>query len=223
MHQRKNKKILYYLFLFIIVTSINNNSLKNFDLKTVKNINVSGLNEKDNKILLEKIKNLKIENIFSINEKKIKKLISSNPIIEKYEVFKKYPFGIDVRLEKTNFYAKINKNGQSFLVGSNGKLSPIKLYIEDLPFIFGKPEVKEFLEFKKIIDNSKFTYDQIKNFYFFQSKRWDLKTKKNILIKLPKNVDQNFLNDLYKFIKHKNFEKFTIIDARVKNQIILNE
>ena len=49
MHQRKSKKILIYFFLLILVGSINNNSLNNLKLEKVKNVNIFGLEKKDQK------------------------------------------------------------------------------------------------------------------------------------------------------------------------------
>ena len=118
-----------------------------------------------------------LKKIFFINNNEISHLIDSNSLIEHYEVKKKYPSAIYVKIQKTNFYAKININDETFLIGSNGKLSPNDLQNKDLPFIFGKPDIKEFLNFKNIVDQSKFSYDQIENLYFYPSKRWDLKWK----------------------------------------------
>ena len=70
MHQRKNKKILIYFFLLIIVSSISNNTINNYKFKKIENINISGLDEKNNQILLNKLKNLNLGNIFFINKKK---------------------------------------------------------------------------------------------------------------------------------------------------------
>ena len=223
MHQRKSKKVLVYFLLLIIVSSISNFSLNNLKLSKIQNINISGLEQKDNQILLNKINDLKIENIFFLNKEEIEKLINSNSLIEKYEVFKKYPSTININIEKTNFYARINQNSKSYLIGSNGKLTPGKNKNYDLPYIFGKPNIEEFLKFKRIIDNSKFSYDQIQSLYFFPSKRWDLKLKENILLKLPSKVTNENLDNLHEFLKNYNIKKFNIIDLRIKNQIILNE
>ena len=57
--------------------------------------------------------------------------------------------------------------------------------ISSLPFIFGDVDIKEFLKLKNVIDNSSFNYDDIKNLYFFKSKRWDIETKNSLIIKLP--------------------------------------
>ena len=39
----------------------------------------------------------------------------------------------------------------------------------------------------KSLKNINFPFDQIKKFYFFESKRWDLVTNRNQTIKLPIN------------------------------------
>ena len=223
MHQRKSNKILIYFFLLIIVSSISNNSINNLNLIKIQNIKISGLDPKDNQILLNKIKNLNIENIFSINKNEISKLLSSNSLVERYEVFKKYPSTININIQKTTFFARINDNGKIFLIGSNGKLTLENNNFYELPYIFGKPNVEEFLKFKKIIDESKFSYNQIENLYFFPSKRWDLKLKENILLKLPNNFTYETLDHLYEFLEINNKENFTVLDARINNQIIINE
>ena len=70
MQQRKSKKILIYFFLLILVGSINNNSINNLKLEKVKKINIFGLDENDQKILIYNLKNLDLKNIFYINKKK---------------------------------------------------------------------------------------------------------------------------------------------------------
>ena len=52
MHQQKGKKILIYFFLLISVGSVNNINLNNLKFNEITNINVVGLEEKDNFISL---------------------------------------------------------------------------------------------------------------------------------------------------------------------------
>ena len=223
MHQQKGKIILIKFFIFLIVGSINNNSLNRIQLEKIKNIKISGLDEDQNINLLEKISNLNLENIFLLNGNEISKIISSNSLVENYEMFKKYPHTLDIKIEKTNFLAKINSNGKIFLVGSNGKLSNIKFSDKELPFIFGKPEIDEFIKFTNIIDQSKFSLNEIKNLYFFPSKRWDVEFKNNIILKLSKNHVRLSLDQAFELLNDNNFRHIKIIDARIKNQIILND
>ena len=223
MHQRKGKKILIYFFLLILVGSINNINLNNLKFKKIQDVKVIGLKNEDNLILLQDIKNLKLNNIFFINTNEINKIINSNSLIEKYEIFKRYPSSLKIKIDQTKFLAKINKDEKIFLVGSNGKLSESHFSNKNLPFIFGNPDVSEFLNFKKIIDRSRFTYDDIINLFFFPSKRWDIEINDNIIIKLSKNYTEDSLDLAFKFLHDKNFKDIKIIDARIKNQIILND
>ena len=223
MHQRKSKKFLIYFFLLIIISSTNNISLNNLEFQKVRNIEISGLNEIENSLIINQIKNLNLNNIFFINKTEINNLINSNPLIEKYEIFKSYPSAIKIMIKKTNFLARINHNKEIFVIGSNGKLIPNNFQVSDLPYIFGKPEIQEFLIFKQIIDQSKFSFEEIESLYFFPSNRWDIKLKNNILLKLSNNSNIASLDYAYEFLEDNNIGKFTTIDIRIDNQIILNE
>ena len=203
--------------------SINNINLKNIEINKIKSINVNGLEKKENEIISKKIKDLKLNNKFFINKFKIKKILETNPLVENYNVFINYPTSLKIYIVKTKFLAKINIDGNTFIVGSNGKLSDNYQGNDELPFIFGKPNIDEFLKFKKIFDKSKFEYSQVKNLYFFPSKRWDIEFKNNKILKLPEKFADISLDTLFKFLKDEKFSNIKIIDARIKNQVILNE
>ena len=61
------------------------------------------------------------------------------------------------------------------------------------------------------------------NLYFFPSKRWDIELKNKIIIKLPIENVSNSLDDIFRFLNNDNIKNIKTIDARVKNQIILND
>ena len=92
-----------------------------------------------------------------------------------------------------------------------------------MPFIFGKPEIDQFLKFKTIIDNSKVEYRDIDNLFFFASNRWDIQLKNDLLIKLPINNVQKAFNLVSDFLEENNNKSIKIVDARIQNQIILND
>ena len=156
MPQSKSKKILVYFFLFISVGSINNSTLKELKFEKIKHIEISGLNNYYKEIILKDINDLKLENIFLLNKKDLVDVISLNPFVENYNIFKKYPFTLDIKIQQTILIAKINKNGKTFYVGSNGKLSKKNFSDKELPFIFGKPNILEFLKLKKKLINLNF-------------------------------------------------------------------
>jgi cell division protein FtsQ len=218
MQQRKSKKILIYFFLLLVVGSINNINLNGLKFQKINNINITGIDIKNKLILLKEIENFNLNNIFLINKIDLTNRIESNSLVENYYIFKRYPSSLDINIEKTKFLAKINKNGQIFYIGSNGKLIKNDFLNNQLPFIFGNPEVLEFFYIKEIIDKSKISYSEIKNLYFFPSKRWDLELRDNTIIKLPNDNINLALNLAIEFLDNNKF-----IDARIKNQIILND
>ena len=83
--------------------------------------------------------------------------------------------------------------------------------------------IKEFIKFTNLIDQSKFSFKEIKNFYFFPSKRWDIELKNNILLKLSKDHTKLSLDQAFEVLNDNNFNNVKIIDSRIKNQIIIND
>jgi len=218
MQQQKSKKILIYFFLLLVVGSINNINFNGLKLQNINNINIIGLGNKDKSNLIKQIENFNLNNIFLIRKIDLTNEIESNSLVENYSIFKRYPSSLEINIEKTKFLAKINKNGQIFYIGSNGKLIKNNSVNNQLPFIFGNPEVIEFFEIKEIIDKSKISFSEIKNLYFFPSKRWDLELRDNTIIKLPNDNVNLVLNLAMEFLDDNKF-----IDARIKNQIILDD
>ena len=148
MHLRKGNKIFIYFFLLFLLGSINNVDIKNFNLISINQINVSGLDKENNLIILKQIKNLNLENIFFTNINKMKNIFEKNSLIEDYKIIKIYPSTLDVELKRTNFLAQKRDNEKLYLIGSNGKLIENDLTNQELPFIFGKPDVNEILELR---------------------------------------------------------------------------
>ena len=217
-----NKKIIFYISLVIILGTFNNKNLKNFDLPKINMVNIEGIEFNDNEYL--KIINLiKLNNLLSIQKSQIKEILNSNNLIEEYEVFKKYPSSLEIKIEKTNFLASTNINGKNYLVGSNGKFINTKDYSQNLPFIFGNFETEKFLEFKNIILQTDFKYNNIKNFYYFPSGRWDIEMISGVLIKLPITGIKESLNLSIDLLEDKEFSNIKILDIRQKNQIVIND
>jgi cell division protein FtsQ len=224
MHQRTNRKIIIYLFLFAILASVNNFKYINLQLFKIDLINISGLNDTENSNLYEKITNYKKKNIFFIDNLEISKNINSNNLVEKFWVFKEYPSTININLIKTNFLGITKINNIDYLIGSNGKLIKKRNdQVIDLPFIFGSIDANDFLILKEILDKSNFDASKIENFYYFKSNRWDIKTKKGLVIRLPSEINVNLLNTVNQIIEDENFKNIKTLDFRQTNQIITYE
>ena len=222
MHQQKSKKILIYFFLFLIIGTFNNKYFNSFNFPKIKKVEIIGLDENNNFELLKNLNYLKLGNLFFINKFKINKVISSNELVENYSVFKKYPSSLKIKIIKTKFLANLKKEGDNFFLGSNGKLIRAYNTDENLPFIFGKFDKNTFFDLKKIIIKSNLKFNEIKNFFYFKSGRWDIETYSGILIKLPNKKLKESLDLSFTIINDINFENIKMMDLRQNNQIITN-
>ena len=109
MQQRKSKQVLIYFFLLLLLGSITNINFQNIKILNLNKIKVSGLDDKGNRELANKIENLKLKNIFSLNKNDLKNIIEINTLIENYKIFKIYPSTLDIKINKTKSLAKINQ------------------------------------------------------------------------------------------------------------------
>lgn len=222
MPQKKSKKVLIYIFLFLLIGTMNNKDFKKNNFSKIDTINISGLSNEDNLELKKKLKILTINNIFFLNEKQIKEILNSNNLVENYNVFKKYPSTLNITIHKTKLLAQLNKNGENYFLGSNGKLIKVQDTKLKVPYIFGNFEDSNFFEFKKAIDESNFQYNEIKNLFFFKSGRWDIETNQGLIVKLPKKDLKKSLNFLLDFLSQDYNKEISNIDLRQYNQIIIN-
>ena len=223
MHQLINKKVIIYLCLFFLLVTVNNNSIIDLKLPKIEKIKITGFSLDQNNQVKDIIEDLRLKNIFFINQFEIKKNIFSDNAIEELSIFKNYPSTLIIDIKKTQLLAITKKDGEDYFIGKNGKLIKKNQSITKLPYVFGDLNINEFLEFKKNIDNSNFEFKQILNLYYYKSKRWDIETSKGYLIKLPRENIVEFLNLFIRLSKEKNFNDKRTIDFRQKGQIILDE
>ena len=219
----KKKKIFIYLFFLFLLTTINNLSISNYGYLKLKinQIKVYGLNDESNFNLSEEFNKLiSQKNLFFINKDYFVNILEKNNLIHSFEVKKIYPNLIKVQIKKTEFLAVTNQNNKKFFIGSNGKLINFKSSNKNLPYVFGKIKIEEFIKFTKIVINSKFNFEEISELYFFPSGRWDIKSNKGILIKLPETNLSKALNLAYQFTINETFKNDKVIDLRIYNNFI---
>ena len=223
MPQQKSKKILIYLFLFLIVGTLNNKNFYSSNLFKINLISIKGLDEKNNYQLARSLNFLKNDNLLFLKKKEIIKIIDKNNLVESYSVLKIYPSSLNIILDKTKFLAKLKKDNGIFLLGSNGKLTIEDLNKDNsLPFIFGDFKTEDFFKLKKAIDETNFKYKEIKSLYSYKSGRWDIELNNGILIKLPKERLRNTFELIKSFLNKNDTKRIKRIDLRQHNQIIIN-
>ena len=169
MHQQISKKIIIYLFIFLLLGTFNNKNLLLLSFETTNYFEVKDLSETKNDKIIQDLSKFNDRNLFILKKNQVIEAINSHKIVESFFVFKNYPSNLNIKIEKTKFLAITKKDGLDYFVGSNGNLIKMEDVNKNLPYIFGDIKVLDFLKLKNIIDNSNFDYGQIKNLYYFKS------------------------------------------------------
>ena len=222
MQLRLNKKIFFYIFLIIFLSTINNKFFSEIKLKTIDKITIKGLEGKEKQELLNNLSLLDLNDIFFLNKFELIKKLEANKLIENYTVFKKYPSSLEIRINKTKFLANVIKDGKFFVLCSNGKLIETFDKNNNLPNIFGNYNKDSFFSLLKSLEKSNFELFKIKNLYFYKSGRWDIETNDNMIIKLPKKNLETSLNLTFNLMINDKFENINILDLRQDKQVIIN-
>ena len=71
------------------------------------------------------------------------------------------------------------------------------------------------------VEKSKFNLQDFKSIKFNSSNRWDILTKSDILIKLPKQKISEALRMAYKIMKEDKFKDNLVIDLRASSLIFV--
>ena len=226
MHQLINKKKIYfYILSFFLLSTIFNNNLSNYLINNFKilDINIDTTNDQIKEIISTNTKFLIEQNILFINKKIIENKLSKLKFIDSFNVKKKYPSTINITVVEANLIATTYIDQKKHYVGSNGNfiLASDVLNTKNLPIIFGKFNVYDYISLKEVILNQKINENEILKYYFHKNKRWDIYFKNNILIQLPnKNIPKAL--KLYKQFKMSNkINSNTIIDLRINDRLIL--
>ena len=162
-------------------------------------------------------------NIFSLNPDAIESELNKFNIIDNYEIKIEYPSKLKIEITETNILAYYFDNNNKVFIGENGK--KIKKNIingENLPLIIGNFEIKNFLDLKEKLNINGFKLNEFNKFYFYNSNRWDLEFKSDILVKLPIDEFEISLSLLKDILKISKLNDIKIIDLRIKKKIILS-
>ena len=225
MHLQVNKKnkILFYFILFILFTTITNNnfySIKN-KLFKIDSIEIYGLKDQDKVQIIENLSYLFGANLLFLDHDKISYDLEKLVYLENYKIFKKYPSSLNIYADYTNLIARTFIDGNMFYLTSNGKfISKSNLNIPAIiPNVYGKFNPEDYFNLNEILKKNKFQINEITEYFYFESNRWDIKMRNNTIIKFPStNLDQ-YIKIAKLLIKNNNEKK--IIDLRVSNQVII--
>ena len=214
----------FYLLILIFISSLNNYNFQFFkdNLFKIRTINISGINNDINHEVKIKLDTFKSENLLFLKKNKIENVMRKFNYIDNFSIFKKYPSELIIKFELTNLIGKTYRNNKKYFIGSNLKLIDSSKFEDkkNLPVMFGNFNTLELTNFLNSLKLNNFNIDEIKEFYYFESKRWDIILKNNLLIKFPNTDVDNSIQIAKKIIDNKNEIK-KVIDLRVSNQVII--
>ena len=216
-----SKRITVALILFILLTTIifePKIDISKFNVEKIIIENNSLLKEKDIKMLLSRIYG---KNLIFLKNTDIQKALERNEFIESFNVKKKYPSTLKIKIFEYKPIAILIDKKKKFYINKEINVIKFKNFknYENLPFVFGNKE--EFKIFYKNLEKIDFPFNQIKKYIFYGSNRWNLETKNNKIIKLP---SKNYIESLENFLSiysKSDFKKFKVFDYRINNQLIL--
>ena len=216
----------FYLLILLFLSTIFNFNLINVfkNINLIKSIEIEGIGNKEKNLLRNELQIFFDKNIFFIEKKKIIYALSKFNFLNDFSIQKVFPSKLIIRAKKAQFLAKTFINGEKFYVGNNGKFTPVaeEENKNNLPIVFGKFSIKEFIELQDILLKQKIDLNEIEKYFYHMGKRWDLQKKNDQIIMLP---SKNISNSLKIYNKLKNNNKLNsvkIVDLRISERIVLD-
>ena len=225
---KKLYKIILLLTILIFLTTYSPNKVtffnknNNFFFK-IQNIEITNNNKINKTDIINKLNHIYNKNILFISNDDISESLKTVNYLEKIEVKKKYPDTIVIKIYETKPVGIVFKNNTKYIIDTVSNLITFNdnLVNNNFPNIFGKDAEKDFINFFEQLKNNKFPRKQVKNYYYFQIDRWDVKLTNNQIIKFPSKKRKEAIQQSVKLLNHEDFENYKVIDLRIHGKIVV--
>ena len=225
---KKLYKIILLLTILIFLTTYSPNKVtffnknNNFFFK-IQNIEITNNNKINKTDIINKLNHIYNKNILFISNKDILEPLKTVNYLGKIEVKKKYPDTIVIKIYETKPVGILFKNNTKYIIDTLSNLITFNdnLVNNNFPNIFGKDAEKDFINFFEQLKNNKFPRKQVKNYYYFQVDRWDVKLTNNQIIKFPSKKRKEAILQSVKLLNHEDFENYKVIDLRIHGKIVV--
>ncbi len=204
---------LIVFFVFLKFPSLLNSSFQ------IKNVIIEG-SEKSN---ISEIENNLSEikgNLISLNFDYIKEIVESSEWVKRASIKKVLPSTLKINVTENDPYAIYFQQGKSFLIDLDGSIvTEIDLdnYEDDLLFVRGEnsPELLEQLirDISITFPNLTQTLEEVE---FIEKRRWNLKLKNKLLVKLPDVNIQKSLKNLKQLFEEQEVMESNIIEIDLR-------
>ena len=227
---KKLYRIIILLAALIFLTTYSPNEFSTFPTKKnfffkIKNIKIVNNHLIEESKIIEKLAKIYGKNILFIERNDIERPLKSTDFLERIEVKKKYPNTVIIKVYETQPIAILFKKNRKYLLDSSSNLITFSenMPIDNFPSVFGESAEEDFINFYNQLENNNFPNKEIKNFYYFQTGRWDLQLLNNKIIKFPYNNTDDVIQKSIELLNRKDFKNYNIIDLRVVGKIIVEE
>ena len=225
---KKLYKIILLLTILIFLTTYSPNKITFFNKNKIfffkiQNIEITNNNKINKTDIINKLNHIYNKNILFISNNDISEPLKTVNYLEKIEVKKKYPDTIVIRIYETKPVGILFKNNTKYIIDTLSNLITFNdnLVNNNFPNIFGKDAEKDFINFFEQLKNNKFPRKEVKNYYYFQVDRWDVKLTNNQIIKFPSKKRKEAIQQSIKLLNHEDFENYKVIDLRIHGKIVV--
>jgi cell division septal protein FtsQ len=225
---KKFYRIILLLIALIFLSTFNPTKLDLVSKKSDELFKIENIEIKNNLLINKseikgKLNNIYEKNIFFIKSTDIGEPLKKINFLEKIEVKKKYPNTIEIKIFETKPVAVLFKKKVKYLLDSSSNLVLFNNNINhsSLPSVYGEGAENNFLDFFHQLEKNNFPNKKIKNFYYFQIRRWDLELLNNKVIKFPHKKTNDAIIKSIELLNREDFKKYNIIDLRVDGKIIV--
>ena len=225
---KKLYKIILLLTILIFLTTYSPNEITFFNKNKifffkVQNIEITNNNKINKTDIINKLNHIYNKNILFISNNDISEPLKTVNYLGKIEVKKKYPDTIVIKIYETKPVGIVFKNNTKYIIDTASNLITFNdnLVNNNFPNIFGKDAERDFINFFEQLKNNKFPRKQVKNYYYFQVDRWDVKLTNNQIIKFPSKKRKEAIQQSVKLLNHEDFENYKVIDLRIHGKIVV--
>ena len=225
---KKLYKIILLLTILIFLTTYSPNEITFFNKNKIfffkiQNIEITNNNKINKTDIINKLNHIYNKNILFISNDDISESLKTVNYLEKIEVKKKYPDTIVIRIYETKPVGILFKNNTKYIIDTVSNLITLNdnLVNNNFPNIFGKDAERDFINFFEQLKNNKFPIKEVKNYYYFQVDRWDVKLTNKQIIKFPSKKRKEAIQQSVKLLNHEDFENYKVIDLRIHGKIVV--
>ncbi len=226
--------IIFVFFLIYLYLNFNkfNNAISeliqeysnkyHYNLKKIEVTGLTNLNKDEILVYFNKFKN---NSIFLVPVKEISNEIKKNKWIKEVNIRNDYKNTLKVNVKEEMPIGIYENNNQQILFSNN--LSILEILgknhdYKNLIIFFGENSIINSKYLTSKIDKD--IQQMIESVKFIENRRWNIKLKNNIIIKLPEGkLDEAMKNykKIYSNLSNKDLKDIEIIDLRIPNQAII--